>query len=741
MRIVARLVAVLAALAVIGLPAAASDTSGSDLFTIPFASGAVDPAADLAADDPRGHDLVLVQWRDFADSAVVHDLAATGATLVQPLAPVSYLVWADAAQTRAIRKLAAVRFAGVLPAETRVAPSVDESTTLLRVTLVGDEDLDGLPQASLRSRAFTAVGGAVAVVQGGITEARLIAQQPRVYSVAAADDRPELRDEQSSQIVAQGTDEPLVPGYLDFLAGIGADGSGVIVSVVDGGVDGNHPDLLGQVVGCYDYTAPGGPLCLVNNTDDAIGHGTHVTGVIMGTGALPVDDTGGFRMGQGVAPGAKVIGQNAISLNSIPADVLGLTPYADGYTPIYTDAVRDGATVSNNSWGPSSTPQGYDDNTREFDQIVRDADPETEGDQPITLSWSIMNGSGGTSTQGAPDEAKNIIAVGGSGSRGNAGPDDLCTCTAHGPNLDGRRLVDVVAPAQSVISTRATQGVLCGTAAGGGIVHMPPSPFHGPCTGTSFASPHVSGVYAVFVDWYRQNIAEDLEVTPSPALVKAAMINTAEDLSAKNGRDADGRRLTPIPNDQQGWGRVNLGNLIEAWDTGVVHIDQDVAFTASGQSHTVTVEPIDPTQPLRASLTWTDAPGHGQGGELPAWVNDLDLAVTGPDGSSYLGNVFADGFSVPGGEPDRMNNAENVFVREPAAGTYTVSVDAANIIGQASPSADSPTWQDFALVISNARIVEDTSGEADADEPTGPSGSAGLDQAVERSGNDRLPRR
>jgi serine protease AprX len=737
MRTVARLVAVLAALAVIGLPAAASDAPESGLYAIPFSSGTVEPAADLPERDPADRDLVLVQWREFGDSATVQAIAASGATLVQPLAPVSYLVWADAAQTRTIRALEAVRFAGVLPAETRVAPSVDDSTSLLRVTLVGEEGLDGLPQASVRSRAFTAIGGAVALVQGGPAEARVIAQQPRVYSVAAADDQPELRDEQSSQIVAQGTDEPLVPGYLDFLAEIGADGSGVIVSVVDGGIDGNHPDLLGQVIGCYDYSAPGGPLCLANNTDDAIGHGTHVTGVIMGTGTLPIDDTDGFRMGQGVAPGAKVIGQNAISLNSIPADILGLTPYADGYTPIYTDAVRDGATVSNNSWGPSSTPQGYDANTREFDQIVRDADPETDGDQPITLSWSIMNGSGGTSTQGAPDEAKNLIAVGGSGSRGGPTPDDLCTCTAHGPALDGRRLVDVVAPGQSVISTRATQGVLCGTAAGGGIVHTPPSPFHGPCTGTSFASPHVSGVYAVFVDWYRQNIAQDPDTTPSPALVKAAMINTADDLAAKNGRDADGRRLTPIPNDQQGWGRVNLGNLIEAWDTGVVYLDQAVAFTGSGQSHTVTVEPIDPTQPLKASLTWTDAPGHGQGGELPAWVNDLDLTVTGPDGASYAGNVFADGFSVAGGEPDRMNNAENVFVREPAAGPYTVSVDAANIIGQASPSADSPTWQDFALVISNARLVE---GDQGGEEPTD-AGNPGLQRAAERSENDRLPRR
>ena len=67
---------------------------------------------------------------------------------------------------------------------------------------------------------------------------------------------------------------------------------------------------------------------------------------------------------------------------------------------------------------------------------------------------SVMNGSGGTSTQGSPDEAKNLLKVGGSGGRGTStadgpGVDDLCTCTAHGPALDGRLLPDIVAPAPS----------------------------------------------------------------------------------------------------------------------------------------------------------------------------------------------------------------------------------------------------------------------------------------------------
>jgi serine protease AprX len=695
-----RIVAVVAllALAIAPVTAAPSDDARSALHTIPFASGAVDPAVDLRGTDPAGEDLVLVQWERVGDTAAVHAIAATGAVLVQPLAPVSYLVWADAAQAKAIRALDGIRFAGVLPARTRVAPSVDGATTALRVTFVGDDPAVGVDALQVLPRTFTEVGGAVAILSGGLTEAIALSRLPGVYSVADAGEGPALRDEQSSQIIAQGTDggANAQPGYRDFLADIDADGSGVTIAIQDGGVDSNHPDLMGQVAACFDSQPA--PLCLANNNDDAIGHGTHVLGVILGTGTVPLGDSDGFRYGLGVAPGAKAVVQNDISLNSL------LTSFPDGYTAAYQIASAAGAIVSNNSWGPGSTPQGYDADTREFDQIVRDANPDVEGDQPLALSWSIMNGSGGVSSQGAPDEAKNIIAVGGSGSRGSRTPDDLCTCTAHGPNLDGRRLVDIVAPGQSVISTRATQGVLCGTPAGGSIVPMPPSPIHGPCTGTSFASPHVTGAYAVFVDWFRGNVG--VEGDPSPALVKAAMINTADDLSKRGGRDADGAPLTPIPNEQQGWGRLNLGSLIDAWRDGVVFVDQTEVFTASGESHVVEVEAIDPTQPLKATLVWTDTTGPGQGGAVPGWINDLDLVVTAPDGTTLLGNVFADGVSVPGGAADDRNNTENVFLPAPGEGAFTVTVDAANIIGKASPNVEELTWQDFALVISNARVVE-----------------------------------
>ncbi|MDQ3991580.1 MAG: hypothetical protein M3245_04630, partial [Actinomycetota bacterium] len=76
----------------LNLPAGADAGAGDALYRIPFASGAVDPAADLDARDPRGHDLVLVQFERFGARGVVQAVASTGADLVQPLAPVSYLV-------------------------------------------------------------------------------------------------------------------------------------------------------------------------------------------------------------------------------------------------------------------------------------------------------------------------------------------------------------------------------------------------------------------------------------------------------------------------------------------------------------------------------------------------------------------------------------------------------------------------------------------------------------------------
>jgi subtilisin family serine protease len=207
------------------------------------------------------------------------------------------------------------------------------------------------------------------------------------------------------------------------------------------------------------------------------------------------------------------------------------------------------------------------------------------------------------------------------------------------------------------------------------------------CSGTSMASPQVAGAAALIIQWWR--IAND-GAEPSPAMIKALLVNSAKDLRAPD-----------IPNKEEGWGRVNLAELFDESLERVV-LDQTSVFEAPGQSETLQVEAVDPSRPVKVTLTWTDAPGAPAAD--PALVNDLDLTVTTPSGTLYQGNNFVDGVSQPGGEPNRLDNVENVYLPG-AEGTHVVTVTAANLPGNGVPDNPAATDQDFALVITNGRLL------------------------------------
>lgn len=484
--------------------------------------------------------------------------------------------------------------------------------------------------------------------------------------------RMRLFDELSTKIVAGSGG---APGTFATAHQLGFDGSGVVVAVADSGLDTGeaetmHPDLRGRVDAFFFY----GNL---TDASDEHSHGTHVAGIIAGNAATGERDENGYLYGLGVAPGCRIIAQRMF-------DGLGNYEPPPSFETLTRDATTAGAVIGSNSWG-DDTQGRYDLSAAEFDALVRDANAFKPGDQPYILEFSAGNAGPGSQTIGSPAVAKNVIATGATESLRQDfflyadGPDVIADFSSRGPCEDGRIKPDVVAPGTWIASCQSAYAT-------DEFAWAPISAHYQYQGGTSQAGPHVSGAAAVFVQYYRQIRNGS---TPSPALVKAALINSAIDLDDEMGTD-------PIPNNDEGWGRVDLTEIIGS-DKKYEFVDQ-TALLKTGEVYEKRIIVSSDNYPLKITLAYTDVPALPAA--IPALVNDLDLIVIAPDGKVYYGNNFLYGESVPNlAISDNVNNVEAVHIFEPIAGEYVIRVFARKVVEDAridTPSVD----QDFALVIS-----------------------------------------
>lgn len=610
---------------------------------------------------------------------------------VKSLEKLPFVVWTGA--LKPAYKLAAGFAEGAAATDQFTVMSVASASEVLRFAkgsgiepLTEEDDKQGTTTFTVRST---------------VEEARALALEPTVRWVEPLTARV-LFDERSTQILAEQLDATPAPntlpvtGYQPTLAGLGIDGAGVTIGIVDSGVDSHdnatmHPDLSGRMDFFVDTT--GGSI-----TTDRDGHGTHVAGIAVGNAATGEVDPQGFLLGQGAAPGAHFGSVNNISGAGTFNDRQMVEACAD-----------NGAQVMNNSWGYTSG-SGYTANARNYDLLVRDARSAAASDQPMAIVSAAGNSGPNISTIGNPWEAKNPIVVGNSlnARPGEGDPGDdirgLRTSTSRGPAADGRTFPTVVATGTDVISARSNTDLDTATPGAqrprtqyvdtGGTAHAD----YARLSGTSMAAPHVSGLCALLIEWWRNRTGGK---TPSPAMLKSLLVNGAIDCAG--GTDGNGGTLTNIPNNNQGWGRVSLENMVvqaPASDRGPkLFSDQRHAFTADGQEHVMRIAPDNVARPLRITLAWTDAAAAA--GANPALVNDLDLEVTEEaTGNVFKGNVFNNGFSVTGGAFDALNNVECVYVQNPS-GVYTVRIIAASVPASAHPEIATP-WQDFALVVDNA---------------------------------------
>ena len=273
----------------------------------------------------------------------------------------------------------------------------------------------------------------------------------------------------------------------------------------------------------------------------------------------------------------------------------------------------------------------------------------------------------------------------------------MAAFSSRGPTADGRVKPDVVAPGTYVLSTKSTLVTFANYWAkpsqlGYGAVY---DNYFAADGGTSMATPLTAGAAALVRQYYTdvQGVSD-----PSAALIKATLISGAYNMAPGQYGTGRYREIHNLPDDSQGWGRVNVMDSITPPAQGKVRF-VDSAGVITGQTLSYGYEVIAASVPVKVALVWSDYPGTASAGRQ--LVNDLDLTVTGPDGKIYHGNQFnaLNSFSTPGAtEYDKINNVEVVNIKPSAVGPLEIAVN-----GSAVPDGPQP----FALVINGAVVSQD----------------------------------
>jgi serine protease AprX len=290
-------------------------------------------------------------------------------------------------------------------------------------------------------------------------------------------------------------------GAPQVWSGLGFDGSGVTVAVIDSGVDGLHPDLSGgklrqnvKILGS-PLTSPSFTQVIENlpNSDTTSGHGTHCAGTVAGTGSA----SGGHY--RGVAPGASLVGVGT-------GDAIFVFYALQGFDYVISKRTQYGIKVISNSWGSEGA---YDAN----DPI--NVASKAAHDAGMTVVFASGNAGPADNTLNPYSVAPWVIGV----AAGNKDGATLADFSSRGIAGDPVYRPHITAPGVGIVSTRSLNTVLPVLGLPDDINLQPAwIPYYTTMSGTSMATPHIAGVCALMYD-------ANPNVTPDQ--VKAALMSTA----------------------------------------------------------------------------------------------------------------------------------------------------------------------------------------------------------------------
>lgn len=379
------------------------------------------------------------------------------------------------------------------------------------------------------------------------------------------------------------------------------DGTGVSVGVNDDGYVGEHIDFEGRTE--QSDVA----------TDFTGSHGDMVAGILGGAGNLD-------PAMRGMAPGSFI---HVRAYNSTLPNTVLLHQ-------------NDQVMIFNSSYG-NGCNAGYTSLTEQVDNEVFN--------NPALIQVFSCGNSGGSdcgygaggsfgNITGGHKIGKNVIATANLNES-----DNLESSSSRGPSTDGRLKPDLAANGAGQMSTD-------------------PNNMYSAGGGTSAAAPGIAGVSALLYQAYREIYGGN----PNSGLIKACMLNTAEDLG------------NPGPDYSFGWGRVNADKAVAVLEQGNFILD---SITHGGANTHVLNVPAG-IEEIRVMLYWMESAGSPSSSII--LINDLDLTVEDPGSITHLPLVLnptpnvatLSANAVPG--RDSLNNMEQVRILAGSDGIHTVNV-------------------------------------------------------------------
>ncbi|MFY1045258.1 S8 family serine peptidase [Chryseobacterium sp. GP-SGM7] len=421
--------------------------------------------------------------------------------------------------------------------------------------------------------------------------------------------------------------------YSGGTLGLNIQGQNMIAGVWDGGnIRETHQEFMN------------GSASKITNADGSTyaAHATHVMGTILAKGVLPSV--------KGLAFNASGI---SYDWNSDLVEMLG--------------EAGNGLLVSNHSYGFGALSSvwfygAYDSRAKQIDEICYN--------NPFYLPvFSAGNSRNETTAPGSTQiankfgydmifghgNAKNVMTVAAVEQVDEyVGPSSvvMSSFSSWGPSDDGRIKPDISMKGVNVRSTLATSNTATGF-----------------MSGTSMASPGITGVVLLVQQYYNQLYSNYMKA----ATAKGLILHTADETGFFSG-----------PDYEYGWGLVNAEKAAitiqnrNSTTTNKSIIDE--LTLANNATYTKTITATG-TNPLKISISWTDpqAPVANSGTNDPSTkylVNDLDIKVT-KDGVNYypwkLEGMLAPYSPATNTTTNDVDNFERVDINNPS-GTYTITV-------------------------------------------------------------------